>query len=523
MDKIAILKQQATFHLLTFLSRNRDHWPRWIINAGLFAAGLIVAGLWLSITHPAAGEIWQNQLISLLLIFVTIAAAFLGFAIARGIYLSAPELTRDIPPALSLPEKVFLVFGVRFGDTVRALPASTWTPPDASPDILVCNLPGESKEAFDARMDDAIKQANVARWVVVIRKGLPGGMIYGDGDGGAEFMRDAPPFQTEKWTPEQKIVPPGTRFRDETETDFQDYVERFMLHYPEWSMRVKLSRRSASAAYVFEQLVKAAPLVFFLLFSVATFAQKAEKVNATPIAGKVPPQGEKVTYIFAKAELYRTADGRKNYAELLPAAPNYRDGGGGELIAVMVDGKSVYKAEQTGDVAEQPATKAATMRPHNETVNPEGLIPDSIRMQEMAGRVKVEFDRAGREVIGAARPWFDTLNFIFMWLYPVLVLVGGVCYLWAYVSAKQGMYDMHRASMRALTWVALITATVALVNALVFAFSLNLHPIGLTIIAGIEVAIIVYLTHKFIPDFRPSAGNNPRRPINPYNQPELPG
>ena len=520
MDKI---KQVAAEHIAAFMEQHRAAWPHWVIITGIFAAGLIVAGMWFSVTHPAAGEIWQNQLISLLLLFVSIAAAFLGFAIARGIYLSAPELTRDMPPALSLPEKAFLVFGIRFGDTVRTLPASTWTPPDASPDILVCNLPGEGPEQFAARMDDAIEQANVARWVVVLKRGFPAGMIFGAPDAAMEFLRDWPPFQTENWLPEQRIVPMGTRFRDETEDQFQDYIERFMEHFPEWAQRKKITGEKTRAGFVFQQVVKAASVVFFLLFSVATFAQKAEKVQATPIAGKVPPAGEKVTYIFAKAELYRTADGRKNYAELLPAAPNYRDGGGGELIAILVDGQSVYKAEQTGDVAQQPATKAATMRPHNETVNPEGLIPDSIRMQEMAGRVKVEFDRAGREVIGAARPWFDTLNFIFMWLYPVLVLVGGVCYLWAYVSAKQGMYEMHRASMRALTWVALITATVALVNALVFAFSLNLHPIGLTIIAGIEVAIIVYLTHKFIPDFRPSAGNTPRRPINPYNQPELPG
>lgn len=528
---LQIIKTHAAFYLLTFLSRNRDRWPRWIVSTALFAAGLIVAGLWLTVTHPAAGEILQNQLITLFLLAVTIAAAGLGFAIARGIWLSAPELTRDMPPALSLPEKVFLVFGVRIGESQTALPASTWTPPDARPDILVCTLSGEGPEQFDVRMEDAIEQANVARWVVVLQQGNPMGMIYGAPDSVSEFKRNNPPFQTENWLPEQRIVPADTRFRGETETEFHGYVERFMLHFPEWSAIKKVTGEKTRAGFVFQQIIKATSVCFFLLFSVASFAQKAEKVQATKIGKDVPDAGVEVSYIFQKTDLYRTGNGKANYADLLKNVPGYRDSGGGELLAIMADGKSVYKASQTGDVAGQPATKSAAMRPYSEAVNPDGLgnsgfsMPDSNRMRDMANRVQVEFDHAGRQVVGAARPWFDTLNFIFIWLYPFLVLVGGVCYLWAYVTAKQGMYDMHRAAMRALTWVALITATVALVNALVFAFSLNLHPIGLTLIAACEVALIVYLTHKFIPDFRPSAGNDPRRSGFGYNNnnPQLNG
>lgn len=522
------IKQHAAFHLLTFLSRNRDRWPRWIINAALFAAGIIVAGMWFSVMHPAAGEIWQNQLISILLLFVTIAAGFLGFAIVRGIYLSAPELTRDMPPALSLPEKVFLVFGVRFGDTVRTLPASTWTPPDASPDILVCNLPGEGPEQFAARMDDCIDQANVARWVVVLQQGNPMGMIYGAPDAVNEFKRDAPPFQTENWLPEQRIVPTGTRFRHETEDQFQAYVDRFMEHYPEWSAIKKITGEKTRAGFVFQQVIKAASVVFFLLFSVAAFAQKAEKVQATPIAGKVPPQGEKVTYIFAKAELYRTADGRKNYAELLPAAPNYRDGGGGELIAILVDGQSVYKAAQTGDVAQQPATKAATMRPHSETVNPDNLgrpfsVPDSAGMAEMAERAKYEIWKASNMVENAARPWWQVFMFAFWqwsWLFGLTIMLAWV---WTAVGAKEGFWDVHRIAKRVLVILTLCVGSLFAVNIYLFIMSLNLPGWILFVVAVVEAWIIYWVIQRVNPDYRPAAGNNPRRPINTYNQPELPG
>ena len=252
------IKQHAAFHLLTFLSRNRDRWPRWIINTALFAAGIIVAGMWMSVTHPAAGEILQNQLITLFLAAVTIAAAGLGLAIARGVWLSTPELARDMLPPISFRERYYLVFGKElrwrlptFGQKV--LPVSTWTPPDAGRDILVCSLPGEGPEQFADRMDEAIEQANVARWVLVMQQGNPNGVIYGAPDAVSKFFRDWPPFQTEKWLHEQRIVPAGTRFIGETETEFQDYVERFMLHFPEWSLRKKMSGEENRSGFVFQQ------------------------------------------------------------------------------------------------------------------------------------------------------------------------------------------------------------------------------------------------------------------------------
>lgn len=523
------VKQQAAFHLLTFLSRNRDRWPRLIINAGLFAAALIVAGLWFSIKHPAAGEIWQNQLISVVLVFVTITAGFLGFAIARGIYLSAPEITRDMPPTLSLPEKVFLMFGVRIGDATPALPASTWTPPDAHPDILICNLPGETPDQFADRMEAAIEQANVARWVVVIKQGFPAGMIYGAPDAAMEFLRDWPPFQTETWLPEQRIVPVGTRFRHETEEQFQGYVERFMEHYPEWAGRKKITGEKTRAGFVFQQVIKAASVLLFLLFSVATFAQKAEQVAATPIANKVPGEGVNVAYVFAQTDLYRTADGRKTFAELLTALPGYRNGGGGHLMAIMVDGKSVYKASPTGEVEPRPATKAATMRPYSETVSPDELgqsfvMPDSAGMVEMADRAKYEIWKASNMVEDAARPWYEVFMYAFWrwsWLFGLLIMLSWV---WAAVGAKEGFWDVHRVAKRILVILTLIVGSLFAINIYLFIMSLNFPGWVLFIAAVIEAWVIYWVIQRVNPDYRPAAGNNARRPGYYQQQPpELPG
>ena len=523
MDKIGILKQQATFHLLTFLSRNRDRWPRWIINAALFAAALIVAGLWLSATHPAAGEIWQKQLITIFLTAVTITAAGLGLAIARGIWLSAPELMRDMPPALSLPEKVFLVFGVRIGET-PALPVSTWMPPDARPDILVCTLPGEGPEQFDARMEDAIEQANVARWVVVLQQGNPMGMIYGAPDSVSEFKRNNPPFQTENWLQEQRIVPADTRFRGETETEFQGYVERFMLHFPEWSAIKKVTGEKTRAGFVFQQIVKATSVVLFLLFSVAAFAQKSAKVEATKIGKDVPDAGVEVSYIFQKTDLYRTGNGKDNYADLLKNVPGYRDGGGGELLAIMAGGKAVYKASQTGDVAGQPATKAATMRPYNEAV-PEGRlhVPDSAGMVEMADRAKYEIWKASNMIEDAAAPWWEVFMYAFWrwsWLIGLAIMLS---WLWAAVGAEEGFWDVHRYAKRVLILSSLGVGSLFAVNIYLWVMAQGAPGWALFFVAFIEAAVIYWIIKRLNPDYRPAKGNTPRRPINPYNQPELPG
>lgn len=529
MDKIAILKHQATFHLLTFLSRNRDRWPRWIINTALFAAGIIVAGMWMSVTHPAAGEILQNQLITLFLAAVTIAAAGLGLAIARGVWLSAPELTRDMPPALSLPEKVFLVFGVRIGE-YAALPVSTWTPPDAGRDILVCSMPGEGPEQFAARMDEAIEQANVARWVLVLQQGNPNGVIYGAPDAVSKFFRDWPPFQTENWLPEQRIVPAGTRFIGETETEFQDYIERFMMHFPEWSLRKKMSGEENRSGFVFQQIVKAASVAFFLLFSVSAFAQKSAKVESTKIGKDVPDAGVEVSYIFQKTDLYRTGNGKATYAELLKNVPGYRDNGGGELLAIMAGGKSVYKASQTGDVAEHPATKAAAMRPHSETVEPESLqgsegfnMPDSVRMIEMAETAQYEIWKASKTAGAMAKPWWEVVMSTFWIIYPILLIFAIVAWVFARVFASEGMMREHKVARRSLVIVLLSVAAVVLINLMLWAISTGAGPVPLTMFGGVLAAIAYYIVSRLTPNFNPARGNEPERGRFGGNYPQLNG
>ena len=509
--------ENFTTTIKTFILSRRDMWAHWVMIPLLVFFAIVSGSAYLTVTHPAAAEILTNMLIQIgLFINYALAASALLVFLAFMAHIHRKDITITFYPSVEL--------GV--GGETKALPEYS-----IGSDDLIVLRPGESNEDFFTRTEVAAKKSTPAHWVVSIPYRSPLVTIFGTV--ATTYNRDDKIFELEIWPNyDGRVTKEGTFFTNETPEQYAEYVARFCQMYREWAPRKKPEFAGKSGGPILEILRNSANVILlFLLFSVAAFGQKSAKVAKTKIGNEVPPSGVSVSYIFANSEIdiNRTGNGKSTYTELIKSVPGYRDSGGGELLAVMAGNKSVYKASQTGEVAARPATKAAAMRPYNETAAVEDLqgeefnLPDSVRMAEMANNVQVEFDRVGKQAISAARPWFDTLNFVFTWLYPLLVLVGGISYLWAFVAAKQGMYQTHRAAMQSFTWVALITATVVLLNALAFAFSFDLHPITLTIIAAAEVAIVVYVTHKISPDFRPSAGNGIVRGKHQNNNlPELP-
>lgn len=486
----------ASEHLAEYLSRNRDRWPHWFVIAGLASAAFAVGVIWLTITHPNAGEIVQNLLISIgLFINICLAALCCLLVVAAFAWNFGKGIHIEVDTA-----------------GLRSLPANaqTWTAPDMGGDVLVCSLPGESKADFTARFEAEVEKAGPGRWVVVIQKGVPVGMIYGAPDGAVDFQRDEPPFQSEDAYQKSgwRIVPPGFRFIDETEAEYREYLRKFALNFREWSPRKKISGEPSRASFVFREILKAsANISAVLLLCLPAFGQKLEKVQASPLCNEAAPAGE-VVYQFERSELYRNADGKKTYCRLLESVPGYRDGGGGALIAITASGKVVYKANQTGEVV----TRATAMRPRSETIDPETVpgfqIPDSTESAEITERIRQDAYRLSYEAQRSGKPWWDLLNDLFILSYPFFVVAGGLAYLWAYVSAKQNMYTMYRSAMRVLTWVLLLVASVVLANLFIFAFGLGLHPVMLTGVAMAEIGLVVYVVHKIDPDFRPSAGND---------------
>lgn len=468
MEKVQNLAKNLQYsfflELTIFLNRNRERWPHWVIYTAIASAAIVVSGLWLAIFSPYAGEVFQNWMINTFLSGLTIAALFFGFVIARGFYRSCQEVAKDMPVGIGPIERVVLLLGVKIERGPRLL---AWTEPALGSDLLICTRPGEAPEDYERRLDEAILKAGPGRVVVALAKGRPSGLIYGGQAAVETFKRTSPPFQGDDWTEEQRIVPANARFLNETDAEFQEYVNRFAMHFPEWSEMNKVSGNKA--AFAFRQIVKLSALFLLLFFAVPSFAQKAAQVAKTPIANQVPPDGNKIVFMFASSDLMRNSDGKRTYAQLLKAAPNYRDGGGGSLLAITLSGSPVYKADQTQEIAEtsdknQQMRKASTPETMDAPLTTGFSLPDSTEAAEAVERVGNTISFYKTEFWKGVKPYW-ALGMVFFWaLFPILLAIGGILWFWCDLSAGEEMPRIHWYASKGLVVLVGFAGSVLILN-----------------------------------------------------------
>lgn len=477
-----------------------------ILQMAIVAAFLVVTVLTLTVLSPAAGEMMQNALLSV--------GWLINLALASLVVILIPAFF-----AWNFKKGIHVVVDFS-GMNVRAL-ASGWMPPECRPDVLICNLPNESPDAFKARLAAGIEKADAATWVVVIVQGYPVGMIY-SAAGVIDFVRDAPPFQSEAWLPEQKIVPADTRFIGETEKEYHDYIESFFLHFPEWAQRSKITKETSGKSFVFQQVLRAALVSCFVLFSSVLFAQKSLQVRdalGTKIR-EIPAAGTRITYLFANSEIYRIADGKSDFVSLLVSAPMYRDNGGGNFVALMSGQKIVCRASSTGNVAAvgspitDPTKRAEIMRPRDAVeVVPEGggfSLPDSATSAAYAEIAKDKIRQMDQRIGQISRPWWEVIMFLFWEWMPLLIIICGAAYLAAYGAAKEGYWFAHRYAKGFLMGITLVAFVVILVDALLWAKYSGCGTFWLIIYTIIATAFGSWLFTRVNPDYRPAAGNQQR-------------
>lgn len=480
------------------------------LAGAILATCQVFAFLALSILSPYTAEIIQNTLISIGL-FINIALAIMAGLMVVAVF--AWNFGRGIHVQ------------VETGGGLRLLNSGAdWQEPDLVQDILIATRPGETITDFAARKEAALSLAGPARWVLVLQERLPVGFLYNGPTSAVSFPRNAPPFQTGDWTDEQRIVPVNARFTDETDADFRQYVKRFCGHFREWSALKKMTEKPERAGVVHDLLlhVKPSASVLLLLLSVSTFAQKSAQVSAIPKAGEIPPNGVGVTFTFEKAEVYRIGNGRANYVELLSVVPGYRDGGGGKLISIYAGTRSVYKAQQVERAAEP--SKASVMRPYNETRpgdNTGVTMPDSAGMEEMAERTKYEIWKAGEVAKKVARPWWNTLMWVLWYVFAVIAIAAAVLGLGAKVFAKEGMYNWHKACRRGLAIILVSVGAILMINGLLLFASYDVGPVGLSVVALVEVLLVSWIVSFLVPNFTPDQGNAPMIRGNGQNWPGL--
>lgn len=493
----------------------REMWPHWIIIAGILTAANVVAGMWLAITHPAAGEIWQNQLISLFLWSVTVASVTLWAIMAKGVYKACQTEYERVPDDYRPIDRFLIAVGVMGQERKKQL-LQSWAVDGGSVDVVVSMRAGESYADYQRRVEAETRQACPAKWVAVINF-REVGVIVSTGAEPYSFSRNCPPFMAD--LPESQQLPEGIDFATETPENYAQYVAWFSYHFRRWAsgekIRIDAKRAEKTMLEILGEKAKmSANIAALILFSVSAFGQKLEQVKASGIAGKIPPAGVDVSYLFEKGDVYRTGNGSATYAELLAALPGYRDNGGGKLIAIMAGGKSVYKAGQIEEIAEQPKTRGQIMRAASETIPPDRLgngsfqMPDSAGMAEMADRAKYEIWKGTQYANQIAAPWWEVMMFAFWQWSPLIALIMGITWFWAAIGAEEGFWLIHRYAKRILIIVSLCVATLFAINTYLWFVSQNAPVWALYIVAGIEFGIAYWIVKRLNPDYRPAAGND---------------
>lgn len=421
----------------------------YVFSAVAIAAGLTLSAAVLASSHPAAGEIVQNTIISAgAFINLTLVALTLICVVAFAMWNFGRGISFEMPSAKN------------------ALLSAGWSEPDISPDILVVSRPGESKEDYCARVEAAIKNITPTTWVVIIEYQNPVAGLYTNGTGKDYFFsRDDAPFQADGF---DAVAQKGTLFTYESPADFVKYINEFSRIFREWSAIKKVANDPGRAGRTVLEIVAPCLLPIFLFFAPGLFAQKAAQVSdalGTRIR-EIPEQGIRVEYEFEQATLFRDADGRKDYVSLLKAVPMYRDGGGGKLIAVYSGDRVVCRAPRVERTAER-----EQMRPYRATtaVTDEPVrysMPDSLELAYSLDQARERVSFYESEFWRAIRPAWAFVMFCFWALFPFICVVGLVLWFWARLSASEEMPQLHWHSSRGLVILVGSAWTVLIINAM---------------------------------------------------------
>jgi len=505
-----------------------------LLIGGVSAVGQLFVTVTLAVVHPSTGEILQNALLS---VGLALNALLAGLAALMLFAVFAWNFRKGVRVEFSAP-------------AWRELPAPAIVEPSAPGDIFVFTRSGESADDFNARLSDAIGQASLSRWVVIIQKGNPIGMIYSADEGGQaakEFDRHFPPFESPGLPELNRCAPEWAVFTQETEAAYREYVRRFSAGWAEWAPLQKLSdettirRKTEVFTDISANIARAVSVVLLLLFSVGIFAQsktrQVDEALGTRIR-EIPNAGESVTFVFQEGRkeksYHRSGDGRKTYTELLQTTGGlfpYNDEGG-QLLYVEKSGEVVARASAvqdvlprtnvgpgngyvtesyTGDpVRPRPVADGSVIQPEPEQYR-QLAMPDSSKSAAMAERMKYEIWRAGEYGGRLAKPWWEVVMEAFWVLYPILIILATIAWICARVFSSEGMLYEHKAARRTLVYILLIIAGVMAINTLVWAISIRMHPLGVTGLALAISGIAWYIVSRLSPNFDPAPGNEPER------------
>lgn len=464
---ISKIVRNAPIHITTWMYDNKKTYPGFIFRAGFVAVGIIMATVSMHMVSTAFAVITEDVLMQAATAIGLIGFFILLLLMARGTYLAGMHTWKDWsenPPI----------------EVQKLITAPTWTPPDISPDILVC---GTDEKAFAVMAEAAFKQTSHAIWAVIIPPfEKEASIITADKATDFFFDRGNEPF-SDRIQPEAAL-PAGLDHIGENEIMYRKYVTWFCAHYRQWRGAAKLEankeRAKQTMIEVIEAKAKAVTVALsFLLFCLPVFGQskarQVDEVLGTRIR-EIPEAGEKVTFVFregSKDKYYeRTGDGKSEYTDLLQKTSGlvkYNDQGG-ELVAIMKNGEAVAKAAHVERVNEVPkqqspvAPNGAVYLPPNNTADPvrpygtlespgvantpvtdEPLnihIPTPDEVQTTLDNASREIDYRKTEAWAAIKPIWKWIMGMFFSIVPLFICLGGLFRYYAGTAANESFYGL---------------------------------------------------------------------------------
>jgi len=232
--KMFALANMAVTNTATWMVQNRKYYPHLLFWGGAIAVGIVCACVALSLVSQSAGALAVSVVMqtgaAIAVVFTLVVFAVMGI----GTHNALKYRALNAPP-----------------ETANALPAGdTWQPPSIAPDILICLLPGETREnvpTFRQRAADIKNSAAIthAIWAVIVPPFKNEVMVLTAGKPFV-FTRGNEPWleQTADWC--------GTIDHTvESLETYRQYVDHFAFEYSKWATAAKMELHPEGAENIF--------------------------------------------------------------------------------------------------------------------------------------------------------------------------------------------------------------------------------------------------------------------------------
>jgi len=413
---------------------------------------------------------------------------------------------------------------------------------DILPNVLVMSESEEEKpEAYRKRLDAAMSLSSKP-WVVIIPFRQNFGVLvqsnYADDElSGKVFLRSAPIHDNGGTITHEHAKASANIYKAESWADYVGYCREFATRFKPWAEVEKMvSPKSNPIETVLSQMV--VTLLLVAAMSVPSFAQKTKQVadylGTYRYEKDVPEAGKEVSFIFKKRVLSRTADGKKTYAELLPASSFYTEqSDAGKLIGITVGGEVINPTNKPEKAAA--SANAESARPVDPVIEQGSRsifesIPDSSALEQMKHVDRLEKAKQWQKV----KPLLQYIMWKFYSVLMILFGLGGLFWMLAKTSAKDAITDvmgnmflgnaingMHIWSKTVLFFLLVIPTVVVMLNEAIWWYYTEAFGFVFVAKAVFFWYVWQWVFEKILPD-SPSV-RTPRRGNYQMNPNQLPG